>query len=316
MEGALYSIKHLFQVAREGLDDMAPAMRQAFNADTTDDRLDQVYGASPRARIIGWSVLGVVAGGIFSRLVPDLPVNEYIHWPSVAVGLIFAVLIRRYLFAGDGAARDGVRAEDFPWLAASLAAPVALLMAQSMITWVFGEIARAGAPDTGQGLFIGELLVAATHALGVAAAMTIAVAALCFSKDWPRALLDLAVRLLVFRIMVYITTLILLEIGIVGPIISGILRRFFNWRIPQWLSQLADQISYTAVMSVIYLAVIGATWVVCRRNFGELLQTGQVDILKTIADMAEDPKKKQKKMEKKRRKELKKMEKASARKDK
>jgi len=307
----VYSIKHLFQVARDGLDDMVPAMRQAFNADTTDDRLDQVYGSSPRARIIGWSLFGVAAGEVLARLLSDLQVNEYIHWPSVAVGLIFAVIIRRYLFAAAGEARDGVQDQDFPWLAASLAAPVGLLMAESLIAWMLAD--AAGAPDPGQATVIGAILVAATHALGVAAAMAIAVATLCYSKHWPRALWNLALRLLVFRIMVYVTTLIMLEIGIVGPIVSGILRSLFNWRIPAWLSQLADQVSYAAVMSVIYLAVIGATWVVCRQSFGQLLRNGEVDILKTIEDMAQDPRKKQKKLEKERRKELKKQEKAASR---
>ena len=297
----MYNIRHLFGIARDGLADMGPAVGRAFNADPDDDRLDQVYGASPRATIIGLSLLGILAGELMTRFGPDLPVNRFLHWPAVALGLIFALVLRRYLFAGTGA-RDGVQEQDFPWLAASLAAPLALLTLEFLLGQVVGEILSPPTETARSGLLLGEFLVMLTHALGVAAAMTIAVAALCFSKNWGRGLWDLAKRLLVFRIMVYITTLILLKIGIVGPIISGVLHRLFNFRIPEWIGEFADQVSYAGVMTVIYLAVIGATWTVCRRSFGELLATGEVHILETIEKMAEDPKERQKKAEKQQRK--------------
>jgi hypothetical protein len=299
----LYNVKHLLGIARAGLSDMGPAIRQAFNSNPDDDRLDQVYGASPRARIIGLSVLGIAAGELIERLFPGFPLTDYIHWPAVVLALIFALAIRRYLFAGD-AAREGVQEEDFPWLAASLVAPLALLMLEFAFSqFVADSIEPAGGipgatpPDSG-GLF-GSILVMATHALGVAAAMTIAVAALCYSKNWIRGLKDLAVRLLVFRIMVWVTTLVVLQIGIVGPIVAGILHGLFNFSIPSWITELVDQLSYVGLMTVIYLAVIGATWTVCRRSFGELLETGEVDILKTIEELTEDPAKRQKKAEKK-----------------
>lgn len=306
----MYNIRHLFGIAREGLTDMGPAVRLAFNASPDDDRLDQVYGSSPRARIIGLSLLGILVGELFARLGPDLPVNPYIHWPAVLLGLIFALSIRRYLFAGDRA-RDGVQEQDFPWLAASLAAPLALLMLDSLLSQIVGATSAMPGETPGHGLFPGRALVMLTHSLGVAAAMTIAVAALCFSKNWVRGLLDLAKRLIVFRIMVFVTTLILLDIGIIGPIISGILHNLFNFRIPEWLGEFADQVSYAGVMSTIYLAVIGATWTVCRRSFGELLASGEVDILKTIEGLAEDPKARLKKAEKRKAKEQKKALKAA-----
>ena len=179
-------------------------------------------------------------------------------------------------FSPGTGARDGVQEQDFPWLAASLAAPLALLTLEFLLGQVVGEILSPPTETPRSGLLLGELLVMLTHALGVAAAMTIAVAALCFSKNWGRGLWDLAKRLLVFRIMVYVTTLILLEIGIVGPIISGVLHRILDFHIPEWIGEFADQVSYAGVMSVIYLAVIGATWTVCRRSFGELLASGEV----------------------------------------
>lgn len=297
----MYSIRHLFHIGREGMGDMLPAVRQAFNADPTDDRLDEVFGSPPRGRIVGLSLLGIAAGALLEWLFPHMPANEYIHWPAVVVGLIFALLIRRYLFAGEDA-RDSVREEDFPWLAASLAAPLAMLVAESLLAQVVAEFSTVRSDTAGPRLFIGEIAVAATHALGVAAAMTIAVAALCFSRDWVRGLGHLVVRLVIFRVMVYVTTLVMLDIGFVGPIIGGVLGNIFGIQLPAWLKELVDQFSYAGVMGVIYLAVIGATWTVCRRSFGQLLAEGDVDILKTIEELAEDPKRKQKKLERARKK--------------
>ena len=300
----MYNIRHLAGIAIDGLGDMGPAVRQAFNADPDDDRLDEVYGSSPRRRIILLSVLGLAAGEALLLFLPNLPLEKYIHYPAAILGLIFALYIRRYLFQAEQV-REGVKETDFPWLAASLAFPMGLLLLESLVSQL---VQRLG----GDGLDLGGILVLIVDELGVAAAMTIAVAALCFSSNWTRALTDLAVRLLVFRIMVWVTTLVMLDIGIVGPIVSGILNGLIGFRIPEWITDLADQVSYVGVMSVIYLAVIGATWTVCRRRFGELLQTGNVDILKALEAMSDDPKTREKKAKKREEKARKKALKAEA----
>jgi hypothetical protein len=306
----LYNIRHLLGIGYHGLSDLVPAVRQAFNADPSDDRLNEVFGSSPRANIVGLSILGIGAGELLNWFGRDLPVAPYIHWPAVVVGLVFALLLRRYLFhAGD--ARDGVHEQDFPWLAAALAAPLGLLVIESLLSQVVLSAIGATPANDEPTLFLGEVAVFATHAVGVAAAMTVAVATLCFSRDWMRGLIDLAVRLLVFRIMVFVTTLIMLDIGFIGPIVAGILRGIFDFRLPEWLTELTDQLSYAAVMVVIYLAVIGATWTVCRQSFGELLRSGHVEILKTIEELAADPKRKLKKLEKDRKKAEKKARKAA-----
>lgn len=46
-----------------------------------------------------------------------------------------------------------------------------------------------------------------------------------------------------------------------------------------------------ALMTTIYLAIIGGTWTVCRRSFGRLLRDGEVDVLETLRTMAETPNK-------------------------
>lgn len=307
----MYNVRHLFRIARAGLADLIPAVRQAFNDDPSDDGLDRVYGSSPRGAIVGIAVVCVLGGAVFSALVPAFGPNfgsgsgitDYVNWSAVAASLGFAAILRRYLFKPMNA--SPAQESDFPWLAASLAAPVSLLALASLVSNV------TDSPD--DSMLIGRVAVAAAEALGAAAAMTIAVATLCFSKEWVKALTKLAVRLLVFRIMVFVTTLVVLEIGIVGPIVESIVGGIFDIRLPDWVGPLLDDLSYAGLMSVIYLAVIGATWTVCRQSFGELLKTGEVDILKTIEDLAVDPKRKakiEKKKEKKEQKRLKKQSKA------
>ncbi len=288
----MYNVKRLMKVAREGLMDMVPAVRQAFNDDPTDDRLDQVYGSSPRATILAVAVGGIVFGVLFSSLTPEFEFKDFIYWPAVFVGLLYAVIIRRYLFASKGAA-----VSDFPWLAASLVPAIILLIVVSVISTIATE--SPGDSSSSLWVILGFFLVSVTNALGVAAALTIAVAALCFSRNWIHAFWDLALRLLVFKLMVWVTVLILLEIGIVGPIVSALFEEILGWRIPEWLPELADQISYTGLMTLVYLAVIGATWTVCRKSFAELLETGHVHILATIVQLAKDPEKKKKRKEKK-----------------
>ena len=283
----MYNVRWLAHVARDGLDDLLPAVRQAFNDDPLDDRLSLVYGPRPRLRIVLLAIAGIALGIALPNFITAWSFREEINWPAVVVGIIHAALFRRYLFRSGQA-----RADDFPWLAASLAPATVLLMLLAVASAVLGS------EDVG----IGVVLVAITDALGVAAALAIAVAALCFSRDWVRALADLAVRLLVFRIMVWVTVLVMLEIGIVGPVVSGILRGMFNIDVPDWLPELFDQISYAGLMAVVYLAVIGATWTVCRDSFAELLASGHVNVVEAVAAMADDPKRAAKKAQKKARK--------------
>ncbi len=280
----MYDPKRLYRIAHQGLSDLWPALRLAFNRDPSDDRLNLVYGPWPRATVIALAVAGILLGESWARLGPALPFGEYVHWPAVAVGAIFAALIRRYLFGGD--ARD----DDFPWLAASLVPAFALVMLVSPllgITRVQPADAAAQAEPSTVGL--GDVLVAVTDEIGIAAAMTIAVATLCFSRRWARALFDLGVRLAVFKVMVWVTALVLLEIEIVSRVVGAMVHALTGWSMPEWLKELSDQLSYAGLLTVAYLAVIGATWTVCRRSFPELLEHGQVNILDAIVAQANDP---------------------------
>ncbi|MFK8015042.1 MAG: hypothetical protein AB8G17_06345 [Gammaproteobacteria bacterium] len=283
----MYNLKWLSRVARQGLSDLAPSIRQSFNDNPDDDRLTLVYGEMPRRNILIIALLGWLGGAIFARGFAQWPFIDLVNWPAVALAAIHALLIRRYLFETEHA-----RPDDFPWLAASMAPAVGLLAVFS-----FASTLIAGPEGTSTTVlaWIGTTLIALTHALGVAASFAIALAALCYRPDWPRALVSLAKQLFMFRLMVFVTTLIVLEIGIVGPIVSQLLQNILGFSVPDWLPDLFDQLSYAGLLGIVYLAVIGATWTVCRQRFGHLLSSGDVDVLSTVAAMAVDPEKSAKK---------------------
>ncbi len=275
---------------------MLPAVRQAFNDDSTDDNLDKVFGANPRYRILGLTLLGIVAGeavALLSLLFPAILIdnyilNEYINWSAVIIGMTFALLFRRYLF-NTQYAKEG----DFPWLAASLIPTAACIAVIAFARQFFdGSLDLIDGAPAWAG--IGAILVALVNAVGVVAALTIAVAALCFSRDWVRAFMDLAVQLLVFKILIWVTVLVVVDIGFVGPIIAGTIENIFNINFPDWLADLVDQLTLVALLSIAYGALIGAVWTVSQQKFGELLQTGEVKILSTLKAMTKKPKKKAK----------------------
>ncbi|HMB38116.1 MAG TPA: hypothetical protein VKO85_03480 [Wenzhouxiangellaceae bacterium] len=287
-EQIIYNVSHLLKVAREGLADMAPALRRAFNKSRDDDRLDRVFGPKPRAAIAAVIVGGIVLGRWLESIFGPGLITDNLDLSAVLIGAIYAMLIRKYLFSSGHARRA-----DFPWLAASL-----IPTAAALVLVAFIENTASGNLETIRGAPLwtdfGAVADALADSLAVAAGLTIAVAALCFSENWTRALRDLATQLLVFKILVFVMVLLIVEIGIVGPILAAILKLVLGISIPDWVGEFADQLTYAALISVIYFAVIGATWMVCRKTFAQLLETGDAEILKSIKAMSESPAKQEK----------------------
>jgi len=276
----MYSLRHLTGIAREGFADMAPAVEQALNGSRGDDRLDRLFGTNPRLAMAAVIAAGLLAGYWLARLPVFGVAAEHISYPAVLIGAAWALRIRAYLF-GSRLARQA----DFTWLAGSLIPAGAVLVFFAFTARFFdgGLDLIVGAPGwTG----IGAVLIAAADSLAIVAAVTIAMAALCFSRDWKKALRDLAVQLFVFKLTVWVMVLLLVDIGIVGPVVGSIVEGIFGIDLPDWLGDFIDQLSYAALMSLIYVAVIGATWTVCRQRFGELLAHGEVDIVASVAALA------------------------------
>ncbi|WP_376692481.1 hypothetical protein [Wenzhouxiangella sp. EGI_FJ10409] len=280
----MYSPRHLFRIARRGLADMLPALQQAFNQRDDDDRLDRVFGPWPRLAILAVTTVGLVLGYGLQGILERFAIFEFVNVAAVLFGAGYALVYRQYLFNDPTASR-----EDFPWLAAALIPPATALVLVSFAgRWLDGFETLSGAPAWTS---IGGILDALADSLAVAAGLAIAVAALCYSEAWPEAFKALVRRLVVFKIMVWVMVLVFVEIGIIGPVLGALVERFLGIDLPHWLGDFVDQLTYAALMTTIYLAIIGGTWTACRRSFGKLLRDGEVDVLETLHAMAEPPEK-------------------------
>lgn len=280
----MYNLRHLIRVARRGLTDMLPALQQAFNDSREDDRLDRVFGPRPRLTVLAVTAVGIVLGYGLQFALARFAVFEFINVAAVLFAAAYALAYRQYLFNDPGASED-----DFPWLAAALIPPaLALVLVSFAGRCLDGLEMLPGAPAWTS---IGGLLDALADSLGVAAGLTIAVAALCYSKAWNEAIKALVSRLVVFKIMVWVMVLVFVEIGVVGAVLGVLVESLLGIDLPDWLGEFADQLTYAVLMTTIYLAIIGGTWTACRRSFGRLLRDGEVDVLETLRTMAEAPEK-------------------------
>ncbi|MBY6203498.1 hypothetical protein [Halomonas denitrificans] len=289
----MYNPRHLFRVARRGFADMLPALRQAFNGRSDDDRLDRIFGPWPRPAVLVLVAVGLLFGYALQGVLNPIAGIRFINLAAVLLGASYALLYRQYLFSDPLAGE-----EDFPWLAGALIpGAIALVLVEFIGRLLDGTGTLAGAPAWTS---IGGVLDALADSLGVAAGLTIAVAALCYSKAWRDALGALVRRLIAFKIMVWVMVLVFVEIGIVGPILGGFVEGVLGIDVPDWLGDFVDQLSYALLVSIIYLAIIGGTWTACRRAFPKLLAEGDVDILQELETMAEAPEKRRSKARKER----------------
>ncbi|MEO0971498.1 MAG: hypothetical protein AAFX85_00270 [Pseudomonadota bacterium] len=280
----MYDLKWLRWVARDGLSDLGPAVRQVFDQrDQQQKRLQLAYGDAPRRNLLLLALCGVVLGELLGELAPMVTAFEMVNPAAVILGAAHAALIRRFLFRTEHA-----RADDFPWIAASIIPAAVALMLNSLP----GALGQVPSLWTSAMPFdaLNDVIRALMDVLAVPAGFGVAVATLCYRRRWLPALRDLAVRMFVFRFTVWFMILIFVDIGIVGQILSEIIGTVTGWYPPGWLGDLADAVSYTLLMGVILLALIGATWTVCRENFPTLLEQGEVDVLASLTHMSQSPK--------------------------
>jgi len=275
----MYSIRHLIHLSTQSFSDMVPALEQAFNRSRDDDRLDEVFGANPRWTILGLTFACLVGGRLIEVLSSDLAVWRVLDASALLMAAAFALIFRRYLF---GSREPGP--EDFPWLAATLIPGAALMTLSALIgKMADGEVAvMANAPSW---TLFGSFLVAVADSLALAAGLTIAVAALCYSKRWSQALKQLLVQFITFKFIVWLMVLLIVEIGIIGAVLSFVFG-LFGIRFPYWVGESVDQYSYALLMGTVYCAVIGAAWTACRQRFPELIETGEADVLSAVRAMA------------------------------
>jgi len=161
-------------------------------------RLPRPLPAPAVPRILG-GLLWLAAAGYLTDSFAKILLPTYDeHASALLMAAAFALAFRRYLF---GPLEPGP--EDFPWLAATLIPGAALMTLAALAgKMVDGEVsALAGAPGW---TLVGSFLVVVADSLALAAGLTIAVAALCYSKGWSGALKRLLVQFVTFKIIVWV----------------------------------------------------------------------------------------------------------------
>lgn len=278
-------VLHLFRIARDGFDDMGPALRRVLNEDSDDDNLQAVFGAQALFRLAVLTLLGAVAGFALNHYLAE-SANRLllmVHWPVFFLAVFLALPIRRYLFRSGKAT-----VTDFPWLAATIIPAVLLLAAITLISeLVAGNVQSI--EDGPAWSMVGDFLVVVGDATGHAAAITLAAAALCYTRNWIKALIDLMVLVLLLRMVLWFFQYVLLEIEIVQTILAELLDALFGIRLPSWLGDLSDRISFGLLLLGINFAVIGATWTTCRESFDTLLAEGEVNVVKAVREAVDPP---------------------------
>ncbi|MEO0575584.1 MAG: hypothetical protein AAF004_08975 [Pseudomonadota bacterium] len=287
-------IAHLSKIAREGFADMLPALQTAFNSSGDDDDLASVFGARPRTAIVALTVVTIALGYLVGIALESFQLSRWVHWPVVCVAVGFALPVRRYLFSSNQAGDA-----DFPWLAAVVIPAVCLLALLTFFSQMTsGEVTVLD--DAPFWTVIGAVLIWAANAVGEGATVTLAFCALVYSRNWLEAMWDVVRLVFILKLIQWVFVTILLEIGIVDAIVSHIAENILGFNIPHWAGDLSDQISYGVLVLAMGLAVIGATWTVCRRSFAELLAKGDINVAATVRTMIDppDPKKVAQKAEK------------------
>ncbi|MEM7763587.1 MAG: hypothetical protein AAF290_05865 [Pseudomonadota bacterium] len=280
-------LSHLAKVAWTGFNDMAPALQRAFNDSPNDDQLSQVFGERPRTTILALSAASILGGFLFQTFTPPFSGKDFIDWPAVAVSSVFAFLFRRYLFDGKTAKPD-----DFPWLAASVIPAIVVLVVIGLVTNVINQTVEP-IEDGPFWISIGYVAELLARSCSVAAALTIALAALSFSRDWVAALIELGVNLVIFLAVLWFMAFMMFEVEIMDRIISAIMDGVFGIQFPGWVGDFIDQMTYAFLLLSFYFSIVGATWIVCREQFPTLLESGEVNVLKSVKQLIDPPSQKQ-----------------------
>ncbi len=279
----MYSLGHLLHLIAKATGDMLPALEQAFNQRHDDDRLNEVFGSRPLWSLAGIIGASLLAGSIIESLSRDWFVWQFLNPSALILATVYALLFRRYLF---GQRQPG--AEDFSWLAATLIPAVVILVVTSLVSSM-ADGAVSVLPGAPSWTLLASFLVALADALAMAAGLTIAVAALCYARRWQHALNDLLRQFITFKVIVFVMVLLMVEIGVVGTVLSVLFYNLFGIRFPSWLGEVVDQFSYAVLMGTIYCAVIAAVWMACKARFAELIETGEADVLAAVRELARPP---------------------------
>ncbi len=282
----MYDVRRLHSLATTGLGAMARAVLKFGREPATYRIFQRAWGFWPWAGLF----LAVAVAGFGGEWVevqwPDHRLADRVYWPLVLFAMIAAWRVRAVLHDGHageigehGVAEDRLQAR-FNGLAVPLVAGgVQVLLVAAVVR--LGRTEGLSLPETWP-----EQVLAAVSAgdrlLGLAAAMAIGVASLSFRKEWVNAGIDFAIRLFVFGILVGVTVTVLEAIRPFGSVSAFIYEFFVAGQLPATVRRVIDGAGNAGVTSIIYLGLLGGLWTVAQRNFGMLLDSGDVDLLKAL----------------------------------
>jgi len=282
----MLKVKTLRKLAVEGLGDIRHAAKEIPNNPYGAILFEQVWGPKPWIALVGVGILSGIVGAMLEMALTNSVFSLGIHWPVVVFSVIAAWRIRTVLF-GKNHIREYLDDEDNDLTFQALALPLIPGALVLLLISLIGEGLFPSAeplftrPD---GVVSAILLVGNVfeHTLGLGAVIGIVVATLCYSRRWIRGLWKLMWRVLWFSIVLWFTELVLLTLAPWTRLTSIAVNTVMAATFPEALGTLLDGLTHLVFVSMIYLGVIGALWIVAERNFPKLLAGEDINLVKAM----------------------------------
>ena len=279
----MYDVRRLQTLALTGLRTMAKAVL-AFGREAAAYRVfRRAWGFWPWVGLSVAAALAGFGGEWIEWRWPDHRFADRVYWPLLLFATIAAWRVRAALH--DSEIDDLDIAEDrLEARFNGLAVPLVAGGIQALLAATIFRIFRTGGfswPEAWPEQVLAAV-AAGDRLLGLTAAMAIGVASLSFRKEWLNAVIDFAVRLFVFGILVGVTVMVLEIIRPFSSVSSFVYEQFVAGQLPATVRRVIDGVGNAGVTSTIYLGLLGGVWTVAQRNFGKLLELGDVDLLEAL----------------------------------
>lgn len=282
----MLKVKKLRRFATEGLTDMTHAALEVPHNPYARVLFEQVWGPKPWVALVGVGIFSGIVGYMLEIILAGAPLSLGIYWPVVVFAVLAAWRIRTVLL-GKNHIRDHFDEEDnriiFQGIALPLIPGAAILLIVSLITDGLG--ATAEAPDDAVGGVVGGVLAVAEGVeslLALGAVIAIVVATLCFTRRWIRGLWKLMWRVLWFGILLWFTELVILTLAPWTQLTSIAVNTVMAATLPESLGTVLDGLTHLVFVTMIYLGVIGALWMVAELNFPKLLAGEDVNLVERL----------------------------------
>ena len=278
----------LWKAAKPGLQDLVVAPFRSVDRERGRAALLALWGEYPRFTLFVLAILSAIAGQVVPGYTTNVPFSGSIHWPVLLFAMVIAWRVRTVI------SEDGGPFTESEWQSPDEAfRAIALPVVGASVVMVAADVAirllllGGGAGDGWiAGLSFGTHFVEQLLCYGAATAVLLAV--LTFHKDWFGSLFSLLFMFIIFEIMVGIARMLLITLAPFSSIAAFLVDSFTKWAVPPEMQDLMDLVSHAGFMSLIYIGVIGAVWLMARDGFGELMAGEEVDVLGQLDQLGEE----------------------------